>query len=109
MSATETTTDALVIWAEFTVPAEKKAEFLRECAADARDSVANEPGCSQFDVLVDENGADTVTLFEIYKDAAAFETHLTMPHYATFAAALARLGIAPPNVRRLLRAHKGGN
>ncbi len=109
MPATGTTAKTLVIWAEFAVPADKKAEFLRECAADARDSVANEPGCSQFDVLVDENGADTVTLFEVYQDAAAFETHLTMPHYATFAAAVERLQLAPPNVRRLLRAHKGGN
>jgi quinol monooxygenase YgiN len=43
--------------------------------------VRDEPGCRQFDVCTDPGQPDTVFLYELYDDLAAFEAHQTMPHY----------------------------
>ncbi len=108
MSETSKPVSAFVVIAEFSVTAAHAAEFLAVCAADGHGSVTTEPGCQQFDVLTDPAAPETVILFEVYDDAAAFEAHKRTPHYATFAAAVQRLGLPEPKVRLLGRAHRGG-
>src|SRR3954451_22846443 len=73
---------AYVIVAELTVPPERLDAFIAHSLDDARDSVANEPGCRQFDVHVPADGSPTVVLYEVYDDRAAFEAHLKTPHFA---------------------------
>jgi quinol monooxygenase YgiN len=46
-------------------------EKLAENAADAR----KEPGCKQFDVVVDPKDRTSVMLYEVYDDEKAFEEH----------------------------------
>jgi quinol monooxygenase YgiN len=70
-----------VIVAEVTVAPEPLAEFITHSLADGRDSVANEPGCRQFDVDVAADGSPTVVFYEVYDDRAAFEAHLQTPHF----------------------------
>jgi (4S)-4-hydroxy-5-phosphonooxypentane-2,3-dione isomerase len=62
-------------------------EFLRLVSENARASVADEPGCRRFDVLVPEGQRNRVTLYEIYDDRAAFEAHLRTAHFQRFDAA----------------------
>ena len=45
-----------------------------------------EPGCRQFEVLVDPNDQTQVMLFEIYDDDAAFEAHQQTPHFKKYLA-----------------------
>ena len=45
-----------------------------------------EPGCLGFDILVPEEGENTVLLHEVYADAAAVETHLNTPHMQAYLA-----------------------
>jgi len=73
--------DAYVIIAEVTVPAERLDEFLTHSLDDARNSVATEPGCRQFDLNVSADGSPTVVFYEVYDDRAAFEAHLQTPHF----------------------------
>jgi len=73
--------DAYVIVAELTVAPERLADFIAHSLEDGRDSVANEPGCRQFDVHVAGDGSPTVVLYEVYDDRAAFEAHLQTPHF----------------------------
>jgi (4S)-4-hydroxy-5-phosphonooxypentane-2,3-dione isomerase len=54
---------------------------------NARRSVADEPGCRRFDVLMPAERADRVVLFEIYDDENAFDAHRTTDHYIEFKAA----------------------
>ncbi len=108
MSDTTQTANGFVVIAEFSVPAAHKAEFLVACAADGHGSVNDEPGCQQFDVLADASKPETVVLFEVYDDAAAFAAHKQTPHYAAFDATVRRLGLPTPDVRLLDRAHRGG-
>jgi quinol monooxygenase YgiN len=72
---------AYVVVAELTVPADRLEAFIAQSLDDARDSVAHEPGCRQFEVHVPVDGAPTVVLYEVYDDRAAFEAHLTTPHF----------------------------
>src|SRR3989337_1386396 len=55
---------------------------LKENAAAAR----KEPGCKQFDVLVDPQDRTKVMLYEVYNDDKAFETHQQTPHFKTYLA-----------------------
>ena len=51
---------------------------------NAEASVRDEPGCHQFQVLHDESSPDTIILYEVYDDEAAFEAHKQTPHFAKF-------------------------
>jgi quinol monooxygenase YgiN len=73
--------DAYVIVAELTVLPERLADFVTHSLEDARDSVANEPGCRQFDVNVAADGSPTAVFYEVYDSRAAFEAHLQAPHF----------------------------
>ena len=42
-------------------------------------------------MLTPDEGGDTVVLYEIYDDDAAFAAHLRTPHFATFRDAIADL------------------
>lgn len=59
--------------------------FLTAAWADAAASLADEPGCLQFDIAVDRTSAPVrVVFYEVYTDRAAFERHLETPHLAAF-------------------------
>jgi quinol monooxygenase YgiN len=60
------------------------ARFQSLIAENARQSVANEPGCRQFDVLQPQESTNRIILYEVYDDFAAFQAHTKMPHVAAF-------------------------
>jgi (4S)-4-hydroxy-5-phosphonooxypentane-2,3-dione isomerase len=53
-----------------------------ENAREAR----KEPGCRQFDVLVDPKDRTKVMLYEVYDDEKAFEVHQQTPHFKKYLA-----------------------
>jgi quinol monooxygenase YgiN len=55
---------------------------LNENASAAR----KEPGCRQFDVLVDPSDKTKVMLYEVYNDDSAFEAHQQTPHFKKYLA-----------------------
>ena len=55
---------------------------LAENASNAR----KEPGCKQFDVLVDPNDKTKAMLYEVYNDDKAFEAHQATPHFKKYVA-----------------------
>ncbi len=66
------------------------SRFLELVAENAAASVRDEPGCYRFDVLTERDAdPDTVFLYEIYENEAAFEAHLETPHFAAFQEAVA--------------------
>ncbi|SDE52056.1 Quinol monooxygenase YgiN [Paracoccus isoporae] len=80
---------SFVVLPSFEVEAEHLDAFLEEARADATQSLATEPGCRQFDVIVDRQATPIRVLFyEVYDDRAAFERHLQTPHLARFRASL---------------------
>ena len=73
-----------VVSVEFKLHPQHAADFQTAVVINARTSVQDEPGCSQFDVCVAPDDATVIYLYEIYDDRAAFEAHLKTPHYAVF-------------------------
>lgn len=76
-----------VVTVVFTFDPAQRDVFLPLMLENARRSREDEPGCRHFDVCVDENKPDTVFLYELYDDRAAFDTHLESEHFRKFAAA----------------------
>lgn len=75
---------AFVVIPEFKVKPGCMEAFLAAAAEDARHSVADEPGCRQFDVLRPEGSDDRVVFYEVYDTRAAFDAHLETAHLARF-------------------------
>ena len=48
--------------------------FMRKLDENAK-AARSEPGCKQFEVLVDPKDSSRLMLYEVYKDEAAFEEH----------------------------------
>ena len=69
---------------DFTLKPGSMETFRRLIDSNARDSCRNEPGCRQFDVLIPENDADRVVLYEIYDSRQAFDEHLGTEHFHRF-------------------------
>jgi quinol monooxygenase YgiN len=104
MAGSDAHSGPFVIIAEFEVRPDKLEQFLELARTDASQSVANEPGCRQFDVTLDREEPNRVVLYEVYEDSAAFDAHLEMPHLAAFRAGIEGL-IVSRQVRRLTRVH----
>ena len=59
--------------------------FMRKLDENAREA-RKEPGCRQFEVLVDPNDKTRIMLYEVYADEAAFQTHQGTPHFKKYLA-----------------------
>jgi (4S)-4-hydroxy-5-phosphonooxypentane-2,3-dione isomerase len=57
-----------------TVPG-KRDEYLKHLRAHAERCLASEPGTLKFDILLPQKETDTVMLYEVYENLAAFEAH----------------------------------
>ncbi len=96
---------AFVVIAEFEVRPECIEAFLDAALDDARHSLADEPGCRQFDVVRPEGSGTAVLFYEVYDSRAAFDAHLETPHLARFRAAFPPLVAAERPVRFAQRRH----
>jgi quinol monooxygenase YgiN len=64
---------------------ENVERFMPMALENAREA-RKEPGCKQFDVLVDPQDKTKVMLYEIYNDEKAFEVHQQTPHFKKYLA-----------------------
>lgn len=80
-----------VVLVDFRLEPGALAAFRELIDANARQSVALEPGCRRFDVIEPEGVPDAILLYEIYRDRTDFDAHMRSEHYARFDAASAGL------------------
>lgn len=73
-----------VVIVDFEIVPGCEAQFRAAILANARDSLANESGCRQFDVCTSPDDPARIFLYEIYADKAAFDAHLVTPHFVEF-------------------------
>lgn len=99
---------AFVVIAEFRVKPGSMPAFLEAAVDDARHSLADEPGCRQFDVMEIAGGDGTIVFYEVYDNRAAFDHHLTTPHLKRFQAAFPALVVEERPVRFAGRRHPHG-
>ena len=60
--------------------------FMSMLLENAKAARETEPGCRQFDVLVDPKDRTRVMLYEVYEDDAAFQAHQQTPHFKRYIA-----------------------
>lgn len=88
-----------VVVAEFEVKSESLSDFLALARDDAQHSLADEPGCRQFDIVRLDETPPQVMFYEVYDDRAAFDAHLQTPHLERFRAGFPALIVAERTVR----------
>jgi quinol monooxygenase YgiN len=72
-----------VICVTFTIKPDHAKAFEKLVLENAAASLADEPGCQRFDVCRSDDPC-VIFLYEIYDDKAAFDDHLTRPHFRHF-------------------------
>jgi len=75
----------LILTVDLTIKPENIESFMGQVVQNAAASRA-EPGCRQFDVLVDPKDRSCVMLFEIYEDHDAFDAHQKSAHFQKYLA-----------------------
>lgn len=58
-----------------------KKEFVEAMLDDGRGSVQNEPDCLLFNIVEDQADPNCLHLYEVYRDAEAFDAHTKTPHF----------------------------
>ena len=71
---------SFVLAVQIRIKPENVEAFMKKLADNAA-AARKEPGCKQFEVLVDPNDRTKIMLYEVYNDEAAFETHQQTPHF----------------------------
>ena len=74
----------LVVCVEFEIEPGQLDVFMAAVPTNAEQSFHQEVGCQQFDVCQDKQFPNSVFLYEVYDDEAAFEAHKLTLHYGAF-------------------------
>jgi quinol monooxygenase YgiN len=96
---------AFVVIPEFVVKPDCIDAFLALAQEDASQSLADEPGCRQFDIVQMEGAPLHVIFYEVYDSRAAFDAHLKTPHLARFREGFPALVVEERPVRFANRRH----
>lgn len=73
-----------VVTVVFKVKLETKDDFHKLVLQQAKNSLEKEESCQRFDVCFDDRRPDTVFLYEVYDDTAAFERHRETEYFKAF-------------------------
>ena len=60
-------------------------KFMPPALENARATRETEPGCRQFDVVVDPQDATKIVFYEVYDSEEAFHAHQRAPHFKSYA------------------------
>ncbi len=86
---------AFAVWVDFDIADANRAEFEQLVRRNAAMSLAHEPGCRRFDVLVPVGGDDrSLSLYEVYDDPKAFDAHTATAHFRAFDVAVKDMVLA---------------
>ena len=76
---------SFVLVVNIRIKPENVERWMKMALENAREA-RKEPGCRQFEVLVDPKDKTKVLLFEIYNDDKAFEAHQATLHFKKYLA-----------------------
>ena len=93
----------LAIVATIEVAPDRREELVSHLMAHRARCLRDEPGTHQFDVLVPNEETNKVLLYELYRDAAAFDAHWNGASIAQFREASSGIEIKLSGTRCSLR------
>ena len=67
----------LAVVATIKTTAGRRSDYLKHLNAHAQRCRASEPGTLVFEILLPQEEADTVMLYEVYASGEAFDAHMT--------------------------------
>ena len=76
---------SFVLQVDIRIKPEHVERWMPMALENAREA-RKEPGCRQFDVLVDPKDKTKVMLYEVYDDEKAFEAHQQTAHFKKYVA-----------------------
>ena len=76
---------SFVLVVSIRIKPENVERWMKMALENAREA-RKEPGCRQFEVLVDPKDKTKVMLYEVYNDDKAFEAHQQTPHFRKYVA-----------------------
>lgn len=91
--------DKFAIVATFDVADGRMDEFLPLMLAHRDRCLKDEPGTLRFDVLRPRNDENTIMLYEVYEDDAAFQVHWNGPSVARMRADTTGMVAKPTGIR----------
>ena len=74
-----------ILAVDLQIKPENVEKFMAGLLANAKEA-RKEPGCRQFEALIDTSDPTKVMLFEVYDDEKAFEAHQQTPHFKKYMA-----------------------
>ena len=74
-----------ILAVDLQIKPENVEKFMAGLLANAKEA-RKEPGCRQFEALIDTSDPTRVMLFEVYDDEKAFEAHQQTPHFKKYMA-----------------------
>jgi quinol monooxygenase YgiN len=77
---------AFVLVVDIQIKPENVDQFMAAILASGKATRETEPGCRTFDILVDPEDRTRVTLYEVYENEAAFQSHQQTPHFKHYLA-----------------------
>ncbi len=90
----------LVIQVNMQIKPEFRQQYIDAMLDNARGSQETEPGCLLFSVIQDETDPNRLRLFEVYRDAAAFDAHRQASHYLKWRETVKDWYAAPNEIAR---------
>ncbi len=77
---------SFVLAVQLRIKPENVDNFMKRALENGKAARTTEPGCKQFDILVDPNDKTKVMLYEVYTDDKAFEAHQQTAHFKKYLA-----------------------
>ena len=75
---------AFVLMVHLQAKPEQREKFMDMALENAAAARSTEPGCQQFDVVVDPEDPNRIAFYEVYDSKAAFETHRETAHFKKY-------------------------
>lgn len=76
--------EPLVLMVQMQAKPEQREKFLELALENAQAARSTEPGCQQFDVIVDPEDPNRVAFYEVYDGKDALEAHRQTAHFKKY-------------------------
>lgn len=76
----------VVLFVELEIAPGRRDEFITRAREHRGNVLKNEPGCRRFDISTPDDTGDTVRLYEVYADQAAFDHHMETDYMKAYQA-----------------------
>ncbi len=76
--------DPLVLMVQMQVKPEHREKFMELALENAEAARSTEPGCQQFDVIVDPEDLNRIAFYEVYDGKKALDKHRQTTHFKKY-------------------------